>query len=199
MESSDTCDKKYLLNTLSKINKWLYDCKKDYTIECHRCNDIQKIEEIYNVTKTSNCPDYKLEDCDTVYILIKDKNNNILSYIGFKIFVKPIFYIDILWTCTRTISRRKGLSTVTIMIPIIISLDLGIKIIVSDSNELSGPLLVKKFGFIWNKGEHGYGDYIKDIGDLVEWKSSPTSYLDLRNTTIKKNTIRRLKQYMKKC
>jgi hypothetical protein len=200
MKPNNICEDEDIIKTVSKINNWLSYCNKEYKLECHLCDDIAETNEIYkNLTIPSKCPDEKLDNCDHMYVYLRNENKQVLSYIGFKIFKKPILYIDILWGCTDKDHRRKGLSTIILMIPVILALDLNIGLILSDSNELSGPLLEKKFGFIYNGGPKGTGEYIEELGNLVEWQSSPTSYIDLSDDNNKKKTIRIIKELMKKC
>lgn len=149
------------------------------------------------ITIPSKCHSTMLSDCTLVYVLAMLKGK-VVGYLAFKVFKKPIPYIEIAFSCTEKENRRKGLSVILRLVPMILALDTGINLILSDANEMSGPLLVKKFGFTWNSGD-GTGDYIEKYGNLVEWQTSPTAYLDMRDNTVKKNTITLVNKMIEKC
>lgn len=199
MGNKYSCDNDNIKQTITKINKWLLNCEKSYTITCHFCEDQKTIDMVNTkITKISKCHDIELNDCSLVYILVM-KNNKPIGYSAFKIFEKPLYYIDITWLCVDINNRRKGLSSILSAVPIILALDLDFKLIVCDANEMSGNLLQHKFQFIWNAGDDGDGDYIENIGNLVEWQSNPTAYLDLRNPDIRKRTIKIINSILSTC
>jgi len=199
MGNQYSCDNDHIKQTITKINKWLLKCEKSYNIKCHFCKDQKAIDMINKkITKPSQCHDIELNDCSLVYILVM-KNKKVVGYSAFKIFKKPLYYIDITWLCVDTDNRRKGLSTILSAVPIILALDLKFELIVCDANEMSGNLLHHKFQFIWNPGQDYDGEYIEHIGNLVEWQSNPTAYLDLRIPDIRKKTVQIITSILSSC
>lgn len=199
MGNKYSCNNKDIKETISKINKWLTRCKNPYNLSCHLCEDQKSVDMINKkITTPSQCHDIQLNDCSLVYILVM-KNKKVVGYSAFKIFKQPLNYIDITWLCVDIHNRRKGLSTILCTVPIILALDLNFDLIVCDANQMSGNLLHHKFQFIWNPGQDGDGDYIEDIGNLVEWQSNPTAYLDLRIPDIRKKTVQIITSILSSC
>ena len=181
-----------LHKVIHRLNCWLCRRKVPYRFGIHHCQDEQETEAVYqNLTLPSNCHSVKLDDCALTYVYLKHVNTQtIATYIAFALYRSPVPYVDLVWGCTDRHHRRKGLSTLVRMVPIILALRLKLNLVVSDANQCSGPLLRNQFGFVWNDNE----EYVEHIGNLLQWKSSPTAYLDLRNASVQKQTLQALKR-----
>ena len=170
---------------IKRVNTWLSKNNTVYTLGIHQCTDTEETESIYtHLTLPSDCHAIKLDDCNLTYVYLRHQaSGKVVTYLAFKIFSTPVQYIDMVWGCTGLEHRRKNLSTILRMVPIMMALQLQ-ALVVSDANKLSGGLLKKRFGFVYNEN----GDYQEDIGNLVNWQSSPTAYLDLRQAIVRERT-----------
>jgi hypothetical protein len=199
MGNKYSCSNENIKDSILKINNWLIKCANPYTVQCHFCEDDKTSEMIYeNITIPSKCHDTKLNDCSIVYVLAMYKGK-VASYLAFKIYKEPLPFIEMAWGCTGADSRRKSLSTILRMVPVILALDVGIPLIVSDANDMSGPLLRNKFGFVFNEGDDGDGEYSEEYGNLIEWQVSPSAYLDMRDKNVKERTIDKINSMINSC
>ena len=74
----------------------------------------------------------------------------IVSYLTFSVEKSEIsndMFVQINYTCTKMDNRRKGLSTLLRILPIMYAYENGINFVVSDTNAKSSGLLKHKFGF----------------------------------------------------
>jgi hypothetical protein len=81
-----------------------------------------------------------------IYAHLKNMTNEAASYLEFEV-LNDKSEVHILASCTFGAHERKNLSVLLRFVPIFLMLSYKLKKVTSDTNELSGNLLVKKLGF----------------------------------------------------
>lgn len=146
----------------------------------HMCKDTAQSDLIYSLIKRSRCHD-QVPNCLYHYVLAHS-DNVLVSYLSFRIItVGKTKALEMSFSCSHLDYRRKGLSKLLRACAIIVAKRASCKYVISDANELSGPMLRDTFGFEFNAGEDGTGEYIETVADELNWESSPTAVLLLES------------------
>ncbi len=147
-------------NILTKLNTHLSDCST-YSLSCFTMDQTELLNEMYALAKdTDDCHDiqrmlgYVETDNQTVkYYLIAahdSKTGNMVSYITFSLELSTTHgfqFVLINFACTNIDNRRKGLSIMLILVPMMFARDNRIQFVVADTNVKSAGLLKKYYGF----------------------------------------------------
>jgi hypothetical protein len=134
-----------------------------YDIRCLYTENFETIKKIFSVegnechTLSTLCDDPTAIRCFGAMVLDK-KTRKIASYLLFsqKTVIKSVLaylppgeypdFVNIDYLCTPTEYRRRGLSVLLQYIPILYAMRENMPVS-ADTNELSAPLLINKFGF----------------------------------------------------
>jgi len=151
-------------NIIRKVQNKLDDCFENnpYSIRCAYSDDYGKFESIFSAKenachKLPSLCDSEAKSCFSAVVFMKE-TREIASYVLFSqhevnkeslAFLPEGDYpnfINIDFTCTPIKYRRRGLSILLRYVVILFAMQENMPVS-SDTNELSAPLLINKFGF----------------------------------------------------
>lgn len=178
------------------INVFLEKCAFQYKIECMKVNRKDDIKQMIEMSKCHSQAESDVIEPDTSadiinVLAIHKQTGKVASFLSWENYKnKKVKLIYIMWSCTKIDDRRKGLSTLLRMVPIMYGIHHKFDYVVADTNEQSSPLLVNKFGFEYQE------TYDAKIGNMTNWDISINTKLKLEEPYLKtfKATLEKWKQ-----
>lgn len=184
-----------------------------YTIEKTTCgelknkkNDLKALIEKntechaeYMDAEYKNCTHMENEDDNIIYLLMY-YGNIIISYISYKIYIyNSTRCLYIKYMCTDDNHRKKNIIVLLSCLMFADAINKNIDIIITQVNELSGPLLQKKFGFTYITTQDNDFYQKNPIGLLSIGISMEINCFYELNNTSKKILIDNIRNVLQDC